>query len=53
MDLSNYFSFKFYVQANPDFLMELVGEMLELCPSEPKREGNAIKIYINFRILMV
>lgn len=37
--MSTSLGLKFYVLANPDLLLEIARDLLELCPSEPKREG--------------
>ncbi|KAJ3090291.1 Tetratricopeptide repeat protein 21B [Quaeritorhiza haematococci] len=36
---SSMLSLEYYVAANPDFLLEIVRDYMEFCPSEPKREG--------------
>ncbi|KND02289.1 uncharacterized protein SPPG_02764 [Spizellomyces punctatus DAOM BR117] len=35
-------SLEYYVQVNPDFLLEMVKDYMEHCPSDPKREGEDV-----------
>ncbi|RKO88575.1 hypothetical protein BDK51DRAFT_26131 [Blyttiomyces helicus] len=39
---ANTLSYEYYVIANPDFLLEIVKDYMEHCPSEAKRDGEEV-----------